>query len=405
MTKIFDSQTVRHYSGVLEKAPKETLNGASAARRERTVFSNGRRCGCLQRLTTMGKQLGSRVFLALLLLSLALLLGLFWSYLAAIVLALLIASVFYPVFSRVKGVLRGRQNAASLFTSLFILLVLLIPVGGFVGTLSQEAFDFYTRSREAVSLSQIQTLLESDSVWVQRVKKVGALTGLEFTPDSVETLVASVGRKIGFFLYKQLSSFASNFLNLLINFFLMMLVIYFLFRDGWKLKTYLIQLIPMPKEQLEKVAVKFNEMGRAIIVGNGLSGLVQGALGGFGFFLFGLPSPFLWGTVIAFMAFLPIVGASVVFLPAALVLLLQGEFGTAMGFLAYNVLYSSIIEYLVKPRLIGKGMRMNSILVFIGIVGGIKLFGILGIVYGPLIITVFLTLAEIYRLEYMEQFP
>jgi predicted PurR-regulated permease PerM len=103
------------------------------------------------------------------------------------------------------------------------------------------------------------------------------------------------------------------------------------------------------------------------------------------------------------MAFLPIIGASVVFVPAAVILIIQGKIGIGIGFLIYNLFYSSIIEYFVKPRLIGKGMQMNSLLVFIGIIGGLKLFGILGIVYGPLIITIFLTLAEIYRLEYKEQ--
>jgi predicted PurR-regulated permease PerM len=80
--------------------------------------------------------------------------------------------------------------------------------------------------------------------------------------------------------------------------------------------------------------------------------------------------------------------------------MLTGNTGLGIGFLLYNLCYSSIVEYLVKPRLIGKGMQMNSLLVFIGILGGLKLFGILGIIYGPLIMTVFLTLAEIYRLEY-----
>jgi predicted PurR-regulated permease PerM len=141
-------------------------------------------------------------------------------------------------------------------------------------------------------------------------------------------------------------------------------------------------------------------MGRAVIFGNGLSGIIQGILGGFGFFLFGLGSPFLWGTVIGVMAFLPIIGASIIFIPATLILLIQGEVGTGIGFFTYNVLYSSIMEYFIKPRLIGKGMRMNPILVFIGILGGLQLFGILGIIYGPLIMTIFFTLLEIYRLEY-----
>ena len=345
---------------------------------------------------------GSKLFLIFLLCFLALLLGLFWTYFSAIVLALLITGVLYPVYFWVKRLFRGRENSASLVMSLVILLVLVIPVGWFVGTLSNEAFDFYNRTSSAVSLQRIQQTLASDSIWVQRVRKIGNMAGVEFTPDTVEKLAGSLGKTVGLFLYKQISSTASNILSFLVHFFLMMMVTYYLFRDGIRLKEYLTQLLPVPKDQLEKVVKKFHEMGRALIVGNGLCGIVQGILGGFGFFIFGLHSPFLWGTVIGFMAFLPVIGASVVFIPAAIILLIQGNVGIGVGYLIYNMVYSSIIEYVIKPRLIGKGMQMNSLLVFIGIIGGIKLFGIMGIIYGPLIITIFLTLAEIYRLEYKE---
>jgi predicted PurR-regulated permease PerM len=317
--------------------------------------------------------------------------------------ALLIASVFYPVFLWVKKLFKDREIAASLFMSLFILLVLIIPVGWFISTLSNEALEFYDTTRSAVSLKKIQQVLESDSIWAQRVRKIGKMTGMEFSPETLETLTASVGKEVGLFLYNQGRSMASNLFSLLVHFFLMMMTIYYLFRDGMRLKDYIARLLPVPKEQMEKVVGTFQEMGRAIIIGNGLSGIVQGVLGGCGFFIFGLSSPFLWGTVIAFMAFLPIIGASIVFIPAAVILMLHGNVGAGVGFLIYNISYSSIIEYLIKPRLIGQGMQMNSLLVFIGIIGGIKLFGILGIIYGPLIITIFLTLAEIYRLEYKEQ--
>ncbi|MEE9612989.1 MAG: AI-2E family transporter, partial [Desulfatiglandales bacterium] len=95
-------------------------------------------------------------------------------------------------------------------------------------------------------------------------------------------------------------------------------------------------------------------------------------------------------------------GASVVFIPATITLYVQGEVGLAIGYLIYNACYSLIMEYVVKPRLIGKGMKMNPLLVFIGVLGGIKLFGVFGVIWGPLIMTIFLTLTEIYRLEYKE---
>jgi predicted PurR-regulated permease PerM len=345
---------------------------------------------------------GSRFFILLLLLALVLLLRLFWTYISAIVLALLLASVFYPMYEWLARLLKARMTLASLTMTFFILLVLIIPVGGFIGSLSSEAFDFYQKTKDSVSLQKIQEGINSNALWARQVRKWGEMTGIEFTPESIRTLSSSVGKRIGLFLYNQISSMASNFLSFLVHFFLMILTIFYLFKDGSRLMNYVIELLPFPKQQVEKVVGKFQEMGKAIFVGNGLSGTIQGVLGGFGFYFFGLESPLLWGTIIAFMAFLPIIGASVIFIPAALILFLHGNTSIALGFLLYNLLYSSVVEYFFKPRMIGKGMQLNSLLVFIGIVGGIKLFGILGIIYGPLIITIFITMAEIYRLEYKE---
>jgi predicted PurR-regulated permease PerM len=350
----------------------------------------------------MEKSFVSKVFLVVLIGVLILLLRLFWAYISAIILALLIASAFYPLYAWVKKLLKGEERGASMLMTIFIFLVLVIPVGGFVGTLSNEAFDFYRRSRDAVSLLKIQQIVESDSIWAQRIRKVGELTGIEVNSETIEELATELGRNVGLFLSKQLRSIASNLLNFLIHFFLMMLIVYYVFRDGERLKNYISELLPFPIEQQELVVRKFREMARAVIVGNGLNGIIQGIIGGFGFFFFGLGSPFLWGTLIGFMAFLPFIGASIVYVPAFIILILQGKTVTAIGFLFYNGAYSIIMEYLFKPRMIGKGMRMNALLVFIGILGGIKLFGILGIIYGPLIMTIFITLAELYRLEYKE---
>ena len=348
----------------------------------------------------MQKRLGSRFFITFMLCSLALLLALFWAYISAIVLALLTASVFYPLYSRVKHLFKGHEIASSLFMTLFILLVFIIPMGWFAGTLSNEALDFYNTTRDSVSLNKIQEALNSDSPIAQKIRKIADMTGLELSPETIKHLSASVGKEVGLFLYNQGRSMASNLFSFLVHFFLMMMTIYCLFKDGIRLKDYLSRLLPVPGEQLDKVINTFQDMGRALFIGNGLAGIVQGILGGFGFFIFGLNSSFLWGTVIALMAFLPIIGASIVFLPAAAILILQGKTSLGLGFLAYNIFYSAIIEYLIKPKLIGKGMQMNSLLIFIGIIGGIKLFGILGLIYGPLIITIFMTLAEIYRVEY-----
>jgi len=350
----------------------------------------------------MEKRLIAKIFLLVLVLALILLFRLFWTYISAIVLALLIASAFYPLYSWVRKLVKGREHTASLIVTLLIFLILVVAVGSFVGTLSNEAFDFYSRTRSSVSLQKIKQAFQGNTIWAERMKKVQEMFGLELNPEAIEKFASSIGKKVGLYLSGQLRAIASNLLSFLIHFFLMMLTIYYILLDGVRLKNYISELLPFPPGQQNLVVSKFREMARAIIVGNGINGIIQGILGGFGFYFFGLGSPFLWGTVIGFMAFLPIIGSSVVFVPATIIIALEGKFGVAASYFIYNLCYSSIMEYVVKPRLIGKGMRMNPLLVFFGILGGMKLFGILGIIYGPLIITIFLTLAEIYRLEYKE---
>jgi len=351
----------------------------------------------------MEKYIASKLFFIILFVFAALFLWLCRTYVSAIVLALLIASASYPLYTRIKGLFKFKEQTASLIMTVFIFLILVIPVGGFIGTLSKEALEFYGRTRDSVSMQKMQEFLQGDSLWAGRIRQAGEFTSISLTPENIQRLAASIGKNIGLFLSRQLSSFASNLLNFLVHFFLMMLIIYYIFRDGTRLRSYILELLPFPEGQQKLVADKFSEMGRAIILGNTLSSIIEGILGGFGFFIFGLGSPFLWGTVIGIMGFLPMVGPSAVFVPAAVIILIHGKTGLALGFLIYNVAYTSIVEYIIKPRYIGRGMQMNSVLVFLGILGGLKLFGVLGIIYGPLIITILLALLEIYRLEYREE--
>jgi predicted PurR-regulated permease PerM len=350
----------------------------------------------------MERRVIAKAFVLVLIGCLFLLLRLFWAYISSIVLALLIASAFYPLYARIKKWFGKREAWASLVMTFFILLVLVVPVAGFVATLSNEALDFYHRSKDAVSLKDLRKTFEEDPVWAQRLRKLREVTGIEFNTQTLESLASSVARNVGLYLSGQLSAVASNIMQLLLNFFLMMLTLYYILRDGERLKQYILELLPFPAGQQNLVVSKFREMGRAIIFGNGVNGIIQGIVGGFGFYIFGMGSPILWGTLIGFLAFLPIVGASIVFIPATIILLIHGDVKIAFTFLVYNAFYSLAMEYVVKPRLIGKGMRMNSLLVFFGILGGMKLFGIMGLIYGPLIMTIFFTMAEIYRIEYKE---
>lgn len=338
-------------------------------------------------------------FLALFLMSIFMLGWLLWPFVSIIILAMVVSGVFNPVFSIFKKKLS--PQLASLLTCVIIFIVLFIPIVLFVGILSREAYELYLMAKSAVLGDTLKSLYEKSRV-LDNINRVLASFNFQLTGEDLTAGISELGKVVGLFLYKQASAIASNVFSFVVNFFFMLLVTYFLLMDGEKIVSFVVDLSPLPKDQDQKLIQKFKDMAGAILIGNGLGGLFQGILGGGVFALFGLKSPFLWGVIMALLAFLPIVGIGVVFVPAAIYLILSGRTGAGIFFVIFYVLLSGSVEYVFKPRLVGQRVKMHTLLVFLSIMGGLNLFGILGIIYGPLVVTAFLALTEIYRTSYQE---
>jgi len=322
---------------------------------------------------------------------------LLWPFFSVIVLAIVITGVFNPVYR----VLHRKLGAtlSSLITCIIIFFVLFVPVSAFVGILANEAYDLYLTARDAVVNNPIQELLENSKI-VEKINNILINFGIKITGDELNRGVSELGRTVGLFLYQQARSMTANIVNFVVNFFFMLLIVFYLLIDSQRLVSFIVGLSPLPDDQDEKLIQKFKDMAGAVLIGNGLGGLIQGTLGGIVFAFFGFRSPFLWGVIMALLAFLPIVGVGAVFLPAALYLILQGRLAAGIFFIVFYVVLSGGIEYLFKPKLVGKRVQMHTLLVFLSIIGGLKLFGILGIIYGPLVVTAFLTLTDIYESSY-----
>ena len=336
-------------------------------------------------------------FLALFVVSCLLLGWLLWPFFSVIVLAIVITMVFNPVYR----VLHRKMNAtlSSLITCIIIFFVLFVPVSAFVGILANEAYDLHLTARDAVSNNPIQELIDNSKV-IEKINDILMNFGIKITADEISGSVTELGRAVGLFLYQQARSMTANIVNFVVNFCFMLLIVFYLLIDSQRLVSFIVGLSPLPDDQDEKLIQKFKDMAAAILLGNGLGGLIQGTLGGIVFAFFGFRSPFLWGVIMALLAFLPIVGVGVVFMPAALYLILQGRLAAGIFFIVFYIVLSGGIEYFFKPKLVGKRVQMHTLLVFLSIIGGLKLFGILGIIYGPLVVTAFLTLTDIYESSY-----
>jgi predicted PurR-regulated permease PerM len=338
-----------------------------------------------------------RYFLIIFLITIFFVGKLLWPFLSILVLAFVLTGIFYPMYSFFAK--KIRPVLASLITCTIIFLVVFLPLVFLIGALSQEAYGLYLMGTSAAINQDFKELLQNSQI-VERVEAFLANYDIKLGAEHLNKGLSELGRTVGLFLYEQVSAIASNILKFLVNFAFMLLVIFFLLIDGKKLITFLTELSPLPDDQDIKLMSKFHEMASVVLVVNGISGLIQGLLGGAVFAIFGMSSPFLWGSIMAILAFFPIVGIAIVFIPASIYLFLKGRVAAGIFFLVFYLVISSLIEYVIKPKLVGDKVKIHTLLVFFSVLGGLKVFGILGIIYGPLVITAFLTLTNIYRSSY-----
>jgi predicted PurR-regulated permease PerM len=337
-----------------------------------------------------------RYFLFLFLLSILLLGRVLWPFLSTLILSYLLAGIFKPVYSFINR--KTSNHFASLLTCLIIILIVFIPLAFFVAALSQEAFVLYQWGKTANLGLKFKEL--QDIAVLARLKETLGNFGIILEPDSISKTLSDLAKVVGLFLYNQASAWAANILQFLFDFFMMILIIFFLLIDNERLIDYFHRLSPLPDDQERYLMEKFHKTTGAVLIGNGISGLVQGVLGGMVFAFLDLGPPVLWGGVMGVLAFLPIFGIGLVLIPAAIILMLKGGIGTGVFLFIFYIILSFSMEYVLKPKMVGEQVKMHTLLVFLAIMGGLSVFGFLGIIYGPLIVTAFLTLAEIYQTNY-----
>ncbi|MBF0468273.1 MAG: AI-2E family transporter [Desulfamplus sp.] len=320
---------------------------------------------------------------------------LFVPFYATIVLGLVTTGVFRPFYRMFLK--KISPSLSSLLTCVIIFFVMFVPVVFFVGILSKEAYDLYLMGKNAVLGNQLRQILENTHA-LEKLNNFMATLGFDFVFSWEELIqpVSELSRIVGLVLFQQASFVASNVFKIVFYFCLMLIFVYYLLIDGNRLVAYIYDLSPLPNEHNEKIFIKFKEMAGAVLVGNGLAGLIQGVIGGGIFFLFHLNSPFLWGVIMGFLAFLPIVGVGAVLIPTAIFLILKQKIAQGIFLLFFYAILSWSVEYIFKPKVVGDRVKMHPLIVFFGILGGLQVYGILGIIYGPLIVTLFVTLAEIY---------
>ncbi len=324
-----------------------------------------------------------------------------WPFWTQLFLAFLLASVFHPAYSRLCA--KTRPWVAACITCLLITLCVFIPLLFCIGTISAEIPGVIQLFKKNDVLFLLQQTLQNNTL-ISRANAMLAGFGIDIELDKLPGLITNLTTSVGLFLYNQISAWAADILRFILQFCILISGVFFLLIEFDRLTKFMIRLSPLPEPQNRFLIRRFSTISGAILIGNSLSGIIQGICGGIFFAVMGLISPVLWGVVMAVVAFMPIVGVGLVLLPTALILYLKGHGWQALITVGFYLLLTFLVDYLFKPKFVGGQAQLPPLLVLLSIIGGMSLFGIMGIIYGPLAVTAFLTMTDMYFREYQPYF-
>ncbi|HNR39084.1 MAG TPA: AI-2E family transporter [Acidobacteriota bacterium] len=311
----------------------------------------------------------------------------------------------YPLYRRLRSLLRGRESLAALLMVFGLTLLIILPVILLIANVAQQSVDAYVMYSDA--LAKQEQNLERTIMAHPVLTKAKAVLGRFVNFDQIDlgALVIKGLESASGFIVGQSTNFFSGLAGFMFRFVLLLVATYYFFKDGEKVVGELRKLSPMDKTREEKIIRKFTDITRATMLGTFSSAAIQGVLGGLAFLLIGMPSPLLWGVVMAFMSLVPVLGAFTVWIPAALYLIAIGSFGKAVFIVVYGLLTVTLADNVLKPLIIRGGSKIHPVVIFFSILGGLSFFGFSGIILGPLVTGLTFVVLEIYREEFQEQLP
>ena len=313
--------------------------------------------------------------------------------------AVVLAIVFNGLHVWLKRKFPERPMLAATLTTLTITLTVLLPLSLFVLAVIKEA----------ASLVQLYESGELDPTllisWFEERTPAARLLaddyGVDFNQirDGIQTGVATAGQ----WLANQALNFGQNFLGLAVDFFLMLYFLWFFLKDGKVIVDYIVRALPLGDRDEIALFDRFATVSRATLKGTLIVAAVQGTLGGLLFWFLGIDGALFWGVVMTLLSLLPVGGAALVWVPAAIIMAVQGSYGKAIIIVAFGALAIGLVDNLLRPLLVGRDTKMPDYLVLIATLGGIAAFGLAGFVIGPVVAALFLTVWEMMMREFQEQ--
>ncbi|MGK0368095.1 MAG: putative PurR-regulated permease PerM [Thermoproteota archaeon] len=321
-------------------------------------------------------------------------------FLGPMIFAGILAGTFLPFQNYMRSRFRINREKAAVITCLVIFLIVVIPAVYIIYQLSRESAGLYNNIKGALTEQEVNNFLFGDGFFAKGISFVNEKFSLGISTEMIQEKIIKFAQLIIQGIAKNINGVINNLLSFVMNFLIMFVAIWGYLSQGHLLKRFVFELSPLDEKEEELILNKFNQMNFVSIYCNGLGGLIQGAVAGLCFYFVGISSVFFWTTLMVVLAFIPLIGMSVVYIPASIYLWVKGRILAAVLLFVICTLVALWVENVFKPKFIGARVQVNSLILLLFILGGISYFGMAGIFYGPVICILLLTLIDLYHEKY-----
>jgi predicted PurR-regulated permease PerM len=298
-------------------------------------------------------------------------------FLGALGWAAILVIFFYPMHRRLLR--RFSATKAAVLSTLVVTCLLIAPAILVTTLFIREAFSV-SRGMQHTLLVQQAPMLAKSWAWIAQ-----HVPGLDPNADVLEMLAQSVQKQAGF-LAERLGTVLRNIAAFIFDLFVMIFAMFYFFRDGDQIIRVVRNILPFDAVHRERLMTQTRDLISASVTTSLILAAIQGAIGGLGFVLVKLPAPLFWGVAMAFFSLVPVVGSGLIFVPAALWLGFTGHWGRAILLVVICAGVSAIVDNVLRPLLLGGRSELSGLVIFISVVGGVGLFGMLGLVLGPVLV-------------------
>lgn len=321
-------------------------------------------------------------------------------FLMVILLAGIFSAMFQPIFKKCLLFFKGRQNFASAVTLLLIFLVIFLPLAGLFGIVAAQAIK--------VGYSVTPWIQQNLQGTTTIDKLFASLPFYDLLQQYKTTILEKAGElvsRLSALLVNSLSTATLSTVNLIFLFFLFLYTMFFFLKQGDYLLEKILYYLPLKDQDERQILDKFTSVTRATIKGTLIIGVLQGGLAGLAFWLIGIDSALFWGTIMVVLSIIPVVGSSLIWVPAVVILAASGAYIKAVALALFCGLLVGSLDNVLRPILVGKDTKMHELFILFGTIGGISMFGIIGFIIGPIIAALFVTVWSIYGETFREYLP